>query len=55
MATETPIPLTKVDSAIGDLASSPPSKKKIAHRRTSSSTTDVHNITDLGITFPPPL
>lgn len=39
--------LSKVDSAISGLSSSPTSDKKIAHRRTSSSATGVFNINDL--------
>ena len=38
--------LTKVDSAVSGLSSSPPADKK--HRRASSSATGVYNINDLG-------
>jgi len=40
-----PTPLTKVDSAVQGIASSPPKDPK--HRRTSSSATGVFNINDL--------
>jgi len=39
-------PLTKVDSAISGLSSSPPEERK-GHRRSSSSVPGVYNITDL--------
>jgi len=39
-------PLTKVDSAIAGLSSSPPTERK-THRRTSSSASGVFNINDL--------
>lgn len=39
--------LTKVDSAVGGLSSSP-TEKKMGHRRTSSSVSGVFNINDLG-------
>ena len=43
-----PIPLTKVDSAVQGLSSSPTEEKKtIGHRRTSSSAPGVWNINDL--------
>jgi len=45
MSADTTSPLTKVDSAIDGLSSSPP--KEIKHRRTSSSATGVFNINDL--------
>jgi hypothetical protein len=46
---ETIEPLTKVDSAISGLSSSPPDTKKgFGHRRTSSSVPGVFNINDLG-------
>ncbi|MCJ1338218.1 hypothetical protein MMC09_003504 [Bachmanniomyces sp. S44760] len=44
---ETASPLTKVDSAISGLSSSPPDEKKIGHRRASSSAAGVFNINDL--------
>ncbi|KAL8676866.1 MAG: hypothetical protein Q9186_006653 [Xanthomendoza sp. 1 TL-2023] len=40
--------LTKVDSAISGLSSSPPTEKK-GHRRASSSAAGVYNINDLGM------
>ena len=40
--------LTKVDSAISGLSSSPPTEKKMGHRRASSSAAGVYNISDLG-------
>ncbi|MCJ1475649.1 hypothetical protein MMC13_004312 [Lambiella insularis] len=40
-------PLTKVDSAISGLSSSPTEEKKIGHRRASSSAAGVFNINDL--------
>lgn len=39
-------PLTKVDSAVDGLGTSPPKEK--GHRRASSSATGVYNIADLG-------
>ncbi|MCJ1241788.1 hypothetical protein MMC14_009794 [Varicellaria rhodocarpa] len=39
--------LTKVDSAISGLSSSPPTEKKMGHRRASSSAAGVYNISDL--------
>jgi len=50
MATEpidTMAPLSKVDSAISGLSSSPIEEKHIRHRRTSSSVSGVFNINDL--------
>ena len=41
--------LTKVDSAISGLSSSPPTEKKMGHRRASSSAAGVYNISDLGM------
>ncbi|KAF2838712.1 hypothetical protein M501DRAFT_1052263 [Patellaria atrata CBS 101060] len=43
----TPVPLSKVDSAVEDTLSTSPTEKKIGHRRTSSSVTGVFNINDL--------
>ena len=40
--------LSKVDSAISGLSSSPTEEKKFGHRRTSSSVPGVYNINDLG-------
>ena len=40
--------LTKVDSAVSGLSSSPPTEKKVGHRRASSSAAGVYNINDLG-------
>jgi len=43
--------LTKIDSAVSGLSSSPTSPmddKKMQHRRTSSSVSGVYNINDLG-------
>ncbi|KAI9819846.1 MAG: hypothetical protein M1827_006415 [Pycnora praestabilis] len=40
-------PLTKVDSAISGLSSSPPKEERKGHRRASSSATGVYNINDL--------
>ena len=40
--------LTKVDSAVSDVAGSPTEEKKISHRRASSSVTGVYNILELG-------
>ena len=50
MSTDTVEPLTKVDSAISGLSSSPPDDKGVVkgHRRASSSAAGVYNITDLG-------
>lgn len=42
--------LTKVDSAISGLSSSPPEEKK-GHRRASSSAAGVYNINDLGMSM----
>lgn len=42
-----PIDLTKVDSAVSGLSSSPPETK--GHRRASSSAAGVYNINDLGL------
>ena len=44
--------LTKVDSAISGLSSSPPKDEKKGHRRASSSAAGVYNINDLGIVIP---
>ncbi|KAL8696746.1 MAG: hypothetical protein Q9224_002640 [Gallowayella concinna] len=44
--------LTKVDSAISGLSSSPPTEKK-GHRRASSSAAGVYNINDLGMLIIP--
>jgi hypothetical protein len=43
-------PLTKVDSAVDGLSSSPP--KDAARRRASSSAAGVYNINDLGMCCP---
>jgi len=43
-------PLSKVDSAVDGLSSSPPKEK--GHRRASSSATGVYNINDLGVCTP---
>ena len=50
MTTDTVEPLTKVDSAISGLSSSPPDEKGAVkgHRRASSSAAGVYNIADLG-------
>ena len=40
--------LSKVDSAISGLSSSPTEEKKFGHRRASSSAAGVYNINDLG-------
>ncbi|KAI4164680.1 MAG: hypothetical protein LQ342_001654 [Letrouitia transgressa] len=48
MATEA-ADLTKIDSAISGLSSSPPDKK--GHRRASSSAAGVYNINDLGAVY----
>ena len=40
--------LTKIDSAVSGLSSSPPEEKK-GHRRASSSAAGVYNINDLGM------
>ena len=48
---DTPADLTKVDSAISGLSSSPV-EQKIGHRRTSSSVPGVFNINDLGMSSP---
>lgn len=42
--------LTKVDSAISGLSSSPPEERK-GHRRASSSAAGVYNINDLGMSM----
>lgn len=48
--TEPTSPLTKVDSAISGLSSSPPKdEQKKGHRRASSSAAGVYNILDLGM------
>ena len=47
-AIDTTSDLSKVDSAISGLSSSPTAEKKIGHRRTSSSASGVFNIADLG-------
>lgn len=44
---EEPVALSKVDSAVQGLSSSPPADKKT--RRQSSLAPDVHNILDLGM------
>lgn len=44
-AVDAQVPLTKVDSAVSGLSSSPPKEK--GHRRASSSAAGVYNITDL--------
>jgi hypothetical protein len=41
-------PLTKVDSAVQGLSSSPPKEAAKGHRRASSSAAGVYNINDLG-------
>jgi len=46
MSADTSAPLSKVDSAVSGLSSSPPDDKK-THRRASSSVTGVYNINDL--------
>jgi len=46
-AVDTTAPLEKVDSAIAGLSSSPKDEKKVAHRRASSSASNVANINDL--------
>ena len=50
MSADTVEPLTKIDSAISGLSSSPPDSKGAAkgHRRASSSAAGVYNINDLG-------
>ena len=47
-AIDTTSELSKVDSAISGLSSSPTAEKKMGHRRTSSSASGVFNIADLG-------
>ncbi|KZF26449.1 hypothetical protein L228DRAFT_257886 [Xylona heveae TC161] len=47
MSADTTAPLSKVDSAVAGLSTSPPKEGKKTHRRTSSSTTGIHNINDL--------
>jgi len=47
MANDSVAELTKVDSAIAGLSSSPTEERKMAHRRTSSSATGVFNVNDL--------
>jgi len=44
---ETSAPLTKIDSAVQGLSSSPPKEGQIGHRRKSSSAAGVYNINDL--------
>jgi hypothetical protein len=44
-------PLTKVDSAVQGLSSSPPKEEKQAPRRKSSSVPGVFNINDLGMSL----
>jgi len=44
---ETTSPLTKIDSAVQGLSSSPPKEGQIGHRRKSSSAAGVYNINDL--------
>lgn len=44
-----PSPLTKVDSAVQGLSSSPTEEKTTKHRRTSSSAPGVYNINELGM------
>ncbi|KAL8795214.1 MAG: hypothetical protein Q9195_002225 [Heterodermia aff. obscurata] len=46
-AIDTTSELSKVDSAISGLSSSPTAEKKMSHRRTSSSASGVFNIADL--------
>lgn len=48
MSADVPTPLTKVDSAVQGLSSSPPKEK----RRASSSVPGVFNINDLGESIP---
>lgn len=50
MSADTVEPLTKIDSAVSGLSSSPPDSKGAAkgHRRASSSAAGVYNINDLG-------
>lgn len=43
--------LTKVDSAVSGLSSSPPQNEIKGHRRASSSAAGVYNINDLGQLF----
>jgi len=50
-AADQPVDLTKVDSAVSGLSSSPTEEKKLGHRRTSSSVLGVYNINDLGEDF----
>lgn len=45
---DSPAPLSKVDSAVQGLSSSPPKEGVIGHRRKSSSVPGVYNILDLG-------
>lgn len=47
-AADQPVDLSKVDSAVSGLSSSPTEEKKMGHRRTSSSVPGVYNINDLG-------
>ena len=47
-AIDTTSDLSKVDSAISGLSSSPTAEKKMGHRRTSSSASGVFNVADLG-------
>jgi len=44
---DTTAPLTKIDSAVQGLSSSPPKEGQIGHRRKSSSAAGVYNINDL--------
>ncbi|KAG6997824.1 hypothetical protein G7Y79_00037g073420 [Physcia stellaris] len=46
-AIDTTSDLSKVDSAISGLSSSPTAEKKMGHRRTSSSASGVFNVADL--------
>ena len=50
MSADTVVPLSKVDSAVSGLSSSPPDDKGAVkgHRRASSSAAGVYNINDLG-------
>ena len=49
---DSPVDLTKVDSAVSGLSSSP-AEQKIGHRRASSSVAGVFNISDLGMSYSP--
>jgi hypothetical protein len=44
---DTTSPLSKIDSAVQGLSSSPPKEGQISHRRKSSSAAGVYNINDL--------